>query len=38
MHKLVQAGDMDAARAVHPPERPYPVGTQLAHHLEMIER
>jgi Domain of unknown function (DUF4291) len=35
MQKLVEAGDLERARAFHPFERPYPVSAELQRHLEM---
>ncbi|WP_067469598.1 DUF4291 domain-containing protein [Actinomadura macra] len=33
MHRLVQAGQVGKARALLPPERPYPLSADLAHRL-----
>lgn len=37
MRDLIANGLLDEAKALHPPERPYPVRDDLQRHLEMIE-
>jgi hypothetical protein len=37
MHDLIAANELETARALHPPERPYPVSLALRRHLEMTE-
>ncbi|MBP6010696.1 MAG: DUF4291 domain-containing protein [Alphaproteobacteria bacterium] len=37
IHELITNDQLDAAKALHPAERPYPVREQLQRHLQMIE-